>query len=138
VELREAIQQTGYFHRLDEQKKKSVLEGNWRIGAWVDLAKKVGFDEGYFRKQYMFLSAYAHSNNLGVFQIQQIKDLDAKRQMAESFFVVPMVVLGKYAHDYVQIMPGLKEKIDFTSPKYQVLLQYKIIGENLRNDLKDE
>jgi hypothetical protein len=135
MELREAIKQTGYFQRLNEQGKKGVLKGNWRIGAWVDLAKKAGFDEGYFRKQYLFLSAYVHSNNLSVFQIQQIKDLDVKRQMAESFFIVPMLVLGKYAYDYVELMPGLKVKIDFNSQKYKVLLQYKNIAENLRNDL---
>jgi hypothetical protein len=133
--LREVIQRTSFFGRLSEQQKKDVLNGHWRIGSWVDLAKKAGFDEGYFRKQYMFLSTYAHSNHLSVIQIQQIKELDSKQKMAEAFFVVPMIVLGKYSYDYVQLIPGLKDKTDFTSPKYQILQLYKEIGEQLNNNL---
>jgi hypothetical protein len=132
-QLKDSIRKSRYFGALKDRTKDEVLKGIWKIGGWPDLARKAGFDDGYFRKQYMFLSSYSHSNNLSVMQTQQIIDFDAKREMAEAFISVPMVVLGKYAYDYVQIMPTLKEKIDFSLDKFRVLYIYKQIGEKLNN-----
>jgi hypothetical protein len=134
-QLRDTIRRTRYFGTLKDRTKEGVLKGVWKIGGWPDLAKKAGFDDDYFRKQYMFLSAYAHSNSLSVYQTQQVTNIDAKRQMADAFISVPMVVLGKYAYDYVQIMPTLKGKIDFSLGKYRILYRYKEIGERLNNAL---
>lgn len=130
--LKDIIRNTKYFSTLHDQRQKQALKGVWKLDEWAALAKKAGFSDEFFRKQYMFLSSYAHSNNLSVFQTQQINDLDGKRAMAESFIIAPMVVLGKYAFDYVQIMPGLKETVNFDSPQFKILNTYKFIGENLK------
>jgi hypothetical protein len=131
--LKDTIRKTRYFVDLKDSIKRQVLKGIWKIGGWPDLAKEAGFDENYFRKQYMFLSTYGHSNHLSVIQTQQIIDIEDKRQMADAFISVPMVVLGKFAYDYVQIIPTLKGQIDFNFGKYRILYRYKEIGEMLNN-----
>jgi hypothetical protein len=109
-----------------------------KLGGWFELAKRAGFNEGYFRKQYMFLSSYSHSNRLSVIQIQQVKTLAEQTEMANAFVGIAMVLLAKYSYDYVQIIPPLKNKVDLASDKYRIIRIYKNIGELLSNDLKTE
>jgi uncharacterized protein DUF5677 len=137
-ELKKKIQASSYFKGLKPNRQKDVLGGDWKLGGWFELAKRAGFNEGYFRKQYMFLSSYSHSNRLSVIQIQQTKKLAEQTSMASAFISILMVLLAKYSYDYVQIIPPLKNKVNLDSDKYQIIRIYKNIGERLSNELNTQ
>jgi len=137
-ELKKKIQASCFFAGLKPNRQKDVLSGDWKLGGWFELAKSAGFNEGYFRKQYMFLSSYSHSNRLSVIQIQQTKKFSEQTEMANAFIGILMVLLAKHSYDYVHIIPPLKNKVDLTSEKYQIIRIYKNIGERLSNELNTE
>lgn len=130
-EVKQKIKETILFKELEDNNKKKILNGKWMIQGWFKLAIDAGFNEHFFREQYTFLCAYAHSNRQSTFQIQQLKTIDEQRQMAISSLGILTIVLAKYAYDYVQIMPTLKEKINLNTEEYKLIVQYKQIGELL-------
>ena len=95
------------------------------------MAVGAGFSETHFRKIYSFLSAYAHSNRLSIIQMQQISTISEQRQFSLAFIGIAMTVLGKYAYDYIYLIPGLQQKVDMNSADYKLILQYKQIAEML-------
>ncbi|HUR65729.1 MAG TPA: hypothetical protein VMZ03_05205 [Chitinophagaceae bacterium] len=132
--LRAEIVSTQYYQQLSPKSQERVLKGEWKLEGWSQLARAANFNEKYFRKIYSYLCRYAHSNRQSIIQIQQMPGLDKQREMALAFIGMAMVVLAKYAFDYIEIMPELKKKTDFSSNEYKIILQYKNIAELLNDD----
>jgi|CXWL01.1.fsa_nt_gi hypothetical protein len=134
-ELKLKISATQYYQSLAPNNQERVLKGEWKLDGWNQLAAAANFNKNYFRKIYSFLCRYAHSNRQSVIQIQQEGGLEKQGQMAIAFIGITMVVLAKYAFDYIEIMPNLKEKIDLSSEEYKNILLYKVIAESLNDEL---
>jgi hypothetical protein len=117
-----------FFKNLSDKRKKNVLKGEWLLCEWHKLATNAGFSESFFRKQYMYLCSFAHSNRLSVIQIQQSKTEGEQRQNALSFIGVITVVLAKFTYDYVKIMLSVNEKINLDTEEYKLILQFKEIA----------
>lgn len=135
-EMRKKIEDNAFFKGLHVNNQKQVLNGKWRLPGWFELATDAGFNETFFRQQYMFLCAYAHSNRQSVLQIQQLRTLNDQREMVQGSIGILTVILAKYTYDYVQIMPTLKEKVNLNAPEYMLIRDYKQIGELLGREIK--
>lgn len=125
------IKENLVFKTLPLYDQKQALKGEWRLNyKWHDLATKAGFNIDFFRQQYKFLCSYAHASRLSVIQIQQNKTFENQKEMATSSISTIMVVLAKHIHDYIEIMPQLKDaKKDV--PNYPIIQFWKTIGEEL-------
>jgi hypothetical protein len=134
--LRSKIEATNFYKKLHLINQEKVLKGDWKFGGWSQLATAAGFDEKYFRQIYSWLCAYAHSNRWSIIQIQQMSSLNEQQEMGAAFISILMITLGKYGHDYIEIMPGLKDKVDRNSKEYQIISEYKTIAETLKCDLE--
>jgi hypothetical protein len=111
--------------------KKRVLNGQWRLDkSWLDLAIEAGFGESFFKQQYKFLCGYAHSSRLSIIQIQQNKTVGEQGEMAKASMGVLMVILSKFIHDYVELMPPLHGKKEYVS-KNVLIATWKLVGETI-------
>ncbi|MEO6882589.1 MAG: DUF5677 domain-containing protein [Bacteroidia bacterium] len=128
--IKRELAENPIFKLLEQHDQKKALKGEWRLNfKWHDLAMKAGFSEAFFRQQYKFLCCYAHASRLSVIQIQQNKTIEQQKEMVISAIDTLLMVLAKHMYDYIEIMPELKEiKNDMT--KYQIILNYKYIGDN--------
>lgn len=127
------IRATQFFQNLRGRNKANIINGKWQYKQWHEMATSAGFSESFFRQTYMFLSSYAHSNRLSVIQIQQYKKRDDQQDIAAAFIAIILTVIAKYAYDYLQIMPGLKDKIDLNLPDFRLIKTYKDVGETIQS-----
>lgn len=132
-ELKVKIKATAKFQNLDERSQKKILKGKWQYKQWHEMATSAGFSENFFRQLYMYMSSYAHANRLSVIQIQQMKTIEEQKDVAAGFVGIILTVISKYIYDYVQIMPGLSEKVNLDSPEYGLVKMYKAIGESIQS-----
>lgn len=137
--LQEIIENHPYYQHLSEGLKKNLIrKGEWRLEkSWSDLAVAAGFNKTFFERQYRYLCGFAHSNRISVIQIQQVTDLHKQKQMLYGSMAIQMVVLAKHSYDYIQAMPELRVAIDTSSAAYQLVMQWKQIGENLAPNITE-
>jgi len=129
--LKRELSENDIFKNLSTKLKERALTGQWRLNySWNDLAVKAGFSKDYFRQQYKFLCGYAHSSRLSVIQIQQNVTFEQQREMAIASIGTLMVVLAKYMHDYIEIMPQLNS-VKQDMKKYPIIHFWKTIGETI-------
>ncbi|OGS71542.1 MAG: hypothetical protein A3F91_08360 [Flavobacteria bacterium RIFCSPLOWO2_12_FULL_35_11] len=129
--ITEELKNTNAFKNLSTKRQKLATNGQWRLNnSWVQLAVMAGFSERFFKQQYKFLCAYAHSSRLSIIQIQQIKELEAQKEMALASISVLMVIIAKFMFDYIHLIPELNEIKN--EPEYAIIAAWKMIGENLK------
>ncbi len=129
--LKQELNNSSYFNSLTKKQREKILTGQWRVeNSWSQLAQDAGFSKRYFNQQYKFLCAYAHSSRLSIIQIQQTKEYAMKHEMAKASISTCMVVLAKFMHDYIHIIPELNGFIN-DSETYPIIGMWKMVGENL-------
>lgn len=135
--IRTKIMSHSYFNALDDRPKKRLIEwGEWRLGkSWSKLAINSGMNESFFNNMYKYLCGYSHSSRLSILQIQQIKNYETQKMQARTAIPILGIVLAKYVYDYVNLIPDLKNTIDFSSEEYSIFTFFKHMGES--DELKD-
>jgi hypothetical protein len=136
-DLRKKIQATSVYQNLKPANQEKALEGELLTWGWFRLTIDAGFNEPFFRKIYMYLSNYAHSNRVSIIQVQQINAIPDQQEMGISAIGMLAIVLGKFMYDYVAFIPVLKEAINLNDPQYGLIMEYKTIGEKIGTDEKD-
>ncbi len=119
------------FQLLPKHNKSKILSGEWKNKSWRELAVDAGFDEHFFKKHYRYLCGYSHSSRLSVIQIQQTKDPQRQKEMADSFLTILQPVLAKFMFDYITLIPELKT-VATKHKGYEHILLWKGVGENMK------
>jgi len=106
LELKDAMRGTKFFRGLEPDRQKKALKGEWRLGyGWVDLSEFAGLDKEQFRQKYRFLSSYAHTGYLSIFQMAKAAGATDLIQRTEVWIDSVMGIISHFTFDYVKIYP---------------------------------
>jgi hypothetical protein len=112
-ELLHTICSSEAFKILPPADQKAAQAGKWRMRhGWPDLAEMAGLSRTDFIATYRYLCSYAHSGNLSIFQLSQLKDSSAASEMAELALDITLGNMAHFSADYARLFPRSQEVID--------------------------
>lgn len=107
AQCRTRIEQSTWFQKLSPKHQKCLLKGSdFKLLSNIELGKAAGISENYYRAQYAYCSAYAHS---APFSIDQMDAFRVGTPEAEGLFrMLANVATGYTAfaiRDFVRLFP---------------------------------
>lgn len=133
-QLRKVINSHTYLTPEMTKQKELALDGQWRLkNSWSKIAVSAGFKEKFFNIQYSFLCGHSHSSRLSIIQVQQTKDINIQRNVTKATLNLLKMILSKYIFEYTNLVPALKNSVNFDTQDYAIIRIYKTLAETMDN-----
>ncbi len=111
--LKVLIQNSAYFNTLSAGYQKSLLDGkDFKIVSNVDICKHAGISERYYRSEYKYCSAFAHTAPFSISQLDAFRaGAPDAEPILEHLVQVTTGFLTVAIRDYVWIFPDQTSEI---------------------------
>jgi hypothetical protein len=106
IALKAQLNDNPVFQKLSLKERQRALGKPWILRPnWTDLAVIAGMGKNFFDSNYSYLSSYAHTGHLSIFQLPQIDSEEIQSEFVNSFLLRGIFIMAHFICAYTSIYP---------------------------------
>ena len=110
--LRDRLKANSTFDGLTPGHQKKVLNGEWRLLSWTQIARSAGLHDINAKAAYSYLCGYAHAGNLSILQLRQAHTSESQRSLCASSMNLVLIAMANMVKSYCVLFPKAMARLD--------------------------
>jgi hypothetical protein len=133
--LTDRLKANATFAGLSPGHQKKVLNGEWKLLSWTQIARSAGLHDINAKAAYSYLCGYAHAGNLSILQLRQADTSEAQRSLCASSMNLVLIAMANLVKSYCALFPKAMAQLDQESRRATLADVWVGVGRSAPQDV---
>ncbi len=122
------IKSNAIFLSLKPKQQSRILDGNWKIQSWREIALDARLSELHANVFYSYLCGWAHSSSLSTLQLSEANIIEKQRELIGGSIGVIKIAMSNFTLEYSELFPMSKLELDRNKETRRLAEDWVLVG----------